>query len=66
MSAQDSAATTDNPFHPDGIYACEGCGRTYAEYINGCLDCWDDSLTTDENRRRFPRRGVRLVVPDHG
>ena len=21
-----------------GIFACEGCKRTYPEYINGCLD----------------------------
>ena len=54
----------DNPFHPEGIYACDGCERTYGEYINGCIYCWDDDLSVEENRRRFPRRKVRLIVPE--
>lgn len=39
-----------DPIHPEGIYECEGCGRTYPEYINGCV-----------NDHESPR-GVRLVV----
>lgn len=27
-----------DPIHPEGIYVCEGCGRTYPEYINGCVE----------------------------
>lgn len=53
-----------DPIHPEGIYACQGCGRTYNEYVNGCLSCWDDNLSIEENRRRFPLRSVRLEVPD--
>lgn len=49
---------------PDGIYACNGCGRTYGEYVNGCDTCWDDDLSIEENRRRFPRRKVCLVIPE--
>jgi hypothetical protein len=36
----------------EGIFRCEGCGRIYPEYINGCLDEHDGS------------RSVRLVVED--
>ena len=41
-----------DPWHPEGIYQCEGCGRTYPEYVNGCL--------SDHDRPR----SVRLVVPE--
>jgi hypothetical protein len=54
----------DDPIHPEGIYACEGCGKTYPEYVNGCIACWDDDLTPEQNRRKYPRRGVKLVVPE--
>jgi hypothetical protein len=53
-----------DPIHPEGIYACEGCGRTLAEYINGCPHCWDDDLTITENQAKYPRRSVRLVAAD--
>ena len=42
----------DDPWHPEGIYACNGCGRIYNEYINGCL-----------GDHGHPR-SVRLVVPE--
>ena len=42
----------DDPIHPEGIWSCEGCGRTYPEYINGCV-----------NDHGSPR-GVRLAVPE--
>lgn len=48
----------------DGIFACEGCGQTYAEYVNGCVSCWDDDLTIEQNQVRYPRRRVILVVPE--
>lgn len=48
----------------EGIFACEGCGTTYAEYVNGCVVCWDDNLTTGENRVKFQHRGVKLIVPE--
>lgn len=41
-----------DPFHPEGIYRCNGCGRTYPEYVNGCV-----------NDHPSPRR-VELVVPE--
>ncbi len=25
-----------DPIHGDGIFQCRGCGRTFAEYVNGC------------------------------
>ena len=53
-----------DPIHPEGIYQCEGCGKTYPEYINGCIACWDDALTTEANQLRFPKRSVRLIVPE--
>jgi hypothetical protein len=53
-----------DPIHPEGIYACEGCGQTYAEYFNGCVHCWDDDLTIEQNRRKYPKRKVRLVIPE--
>jgi predicted ATP-dependent serine protease len=40
------------------IYACQGCGRTYAEYVNGCVACWDDELSIEANRAKYPRRKV--------
>lgn len=52
-----------DPMHPEGIYACEGCGHTYPEYVNGCDYCWDEELDAEANRRKYPRRSVRLVVP---
>ena len=27
-----------DPWHPEGIYQCSGCGRTYPEYVNGCVN----------------------------
>lgn len=36
----------------EGIWQCEGCGQTYAEYVNGCPK-HDDG-----------ERGVVLVVPE--
>ena len=53
-----------DPFHPEGIYACEGCGKTYPEYVNGCIVCWDDDLSPEANREKYPHRGVRLIVLD--
>jgi hypothetical protein len=38
--------------HGDGIFQCDGCGQTYAEYVNGCPKDHDS-----------PRKVV-LVVPD--
>ena len=26
-----------DPIHGDGIFECEGCGKTYPEYVNGCV-----------------------------
>ena len=34
----------------DGIFVCEGCSRTYPEYVNGCVEEHD-----------APRRVVLLV-----
>ena len=39
-------------WRPEGIYACNGCGRTYAEYINGCVE--DHAAP----------RSVRLAIPE--
>jgi hypothetical protein len=39
-------------------YVCRGCFRAYAEYVNGCVWCWDDGLTIDENRAKYPDRKV--------
>jgi hypothetical protein len=50
----------------EGIFACEGCGQTYPEYVNGCVKCWDDEASISENLRRYPRRRVVLVVPTIG
>lgn len=36
----------------EGIWQCEGCGKTYPEYVNGCVE--------DHGRPR----GVVLVVPE--
>ena len=41
-----------DPIHPEGIYVCDGCGRTYPEYVNGCV-----------NDHGPPRR-VALVVDE--
>lgn len=41
-----------DPWHPEGIYQCEGCGKVYPEYVNGCVE---------EHER--PRR-VALVVAE--
>ncbi len=53
-----------DPIHPEGIYQCEGCARTYPEYVNGCVDCWDDDLTGEQNRAKYPHRSVRLVLAE--
>jgi len=42
------------PFRPEGIWQCNGCHRTYPEYVNGCVDDHDS-----------PRKVV-LVVPGNG
>jgi len=55
---------TADPWHPEGIYQCQGCGRTYPEYVNGCISCWDDDLTIEENQREYPRRAVVLIVEE--
>jgi hypothetical protein len=39
-------------WHGDGIFQCRGCGRIYAEYVNGC----PDPVPHDD-------RKVVLVVP---
>jgi hypothetical protein len=41
-----------DPIHGDGIFECNGCGRLYSEYINGCVE-----------EHGNPRK-VRLIVPD--
>jgi len=41
-----------DPWHPEGIYQCDGCGRTYPEYVNGCV-----------NDHSSPRKVV-LVIPE--
>ena len=41
-----------DPWHPEGIYQCSGCGRTYPEYVNGCV-----------SEHEAPRK-VRLIVPE--
>lgn len=41
-----------DPWHPEGIYQCNGCGRTYLEYVNGCVEDHGE-----------PRK-VALVLPD--
>lgn len=40
---------------PEGIWACNGCGRQYAEYVNGCVE------------DHGPPRKVELAItdPDH-
>lgn len=40
------------PSMHEGIWQCEGCKRTYPEYINGCLE--------DHDRPR----SVRLVIEE--
>lgn len=30
-----------DPIHGDGIFQCEGCGRLYPEYMNGCVEDHD-------------------------
>lgn len=46
---------------PGFEWRCEGCDAYYAEYCNGCVHCWDYNLSEEENRIKFPNRGVRLV-----
>lgn len=41
-----------DPVHPEGIYVCNGCGQTYPEYINGCI-----------NDHQPPRKVV-LIIPE--
>lgn len=48
--------------HPDLPHKCEGCGTVYAEYINGCPRCWDDTLSREENLLKYPNR---KVVPNY-
>lgn len=40
-------------------FQCQGCKTIYPEYVNGCPKCWDSNLTPEENRKKFPNRGVR-------
>lgn len=37
----------DDPWHPEGIYQCNGCGRVYPEYVNGCVahESWPRKVT---------------------
>jgi hypothetical protein len=37
---------------PEGIWQCDGCGRTFPEYINGCTE-----------DHPAPRK-VRLAIPE--
>lgn len=41
-----------DPIHDDGIFQCQGCGQTYAEYVNGCP------------RHDDGERKVVLAIPD--
>lgn len=43
-------------------WRCEGCGRKYAEYGNGCSrsSCWNHDLSREENCKKFPVRGIRI------
>jgi hypothetical protein len=43
-------------------HRCEGCNKFYAEYVNGCPHCWRDELSSEENLKLFPKRGVRPVI----
>lgn len=42
-------------------WRCEGCNVKYAEYVNGCPNCWSDTLSREENYERFPKRGVNMM-----
>lgn len=37
----------------EGIFRCNGCGRLYPEYVNGCLE------------DHAPPRRVELIIVDH-
>jgi hypothetical protein len=41
-----------DPIHGDGVFQCNGCGRLYHEYVNGCVEEHDAP------------RSVKLTVPD--
>lgn len=41
-------------------WRCEGCNRRYAEYVNGCVQCWCDELPREDNLKIFPNRSVKL------
>lgn len=36
----------------EGIFRCNGCGRTYSEYVNGCVE------------DHGPPRSVELAIPE--
>lgn len=44
------------------IWICVGCKREYGEYVNGCTKCWDDDLSIDENRKKYPNRKVIRMI----
>lgn len=39
-------------------WECEGCKLRFAEYVNGCPKCWDDTLSIEENQKKYPSRKV--------
>ena len=39
-------------------WECEGCKTRFAEYVNGCPRCWDDNLSSEKNRKKYPNRKV--------
>lgn len=41
-------------------WRCENCQRKFGEYVNGCVFCWRDELSREENLKLFPSRSVRL------
>lgn len=43
-------------------HRCGGCKRKYAEYVNGCVFCWRDDLSREENQKLFPNRSVWPVA----
>lgn len=42
-------------------WRCEGCNQKYGEYVNGCVFCWREQISPEENRKLFPERAVRLT-----
>lgn len=44
------------------VFACKGCGARYAEYVNGCVHCWDYNLSREENLKKDTERSVRPLT----